>query len=350
MTKQKVKTPEKYTKLKELFAGKRNLLIVLQDHPDPDAVASGVALRRLANIQGINSSIACSGLIGRWENRALINYLNLNIRALQKVKPHKFDLLALVDTQPRSGNNRLTTDKVADIVIDHHPIRNTTRSARFTDVRSGYGATATILVEYLESAGIEPDPPLATALLYGIISDTQDLGRRAKKADFNAHFYVSRYANLRMLAQIRHGTLPDRYYKLLYTALENARYFGTCITTHIGVTETPDVTGEIADLLVRREGIIWCLCTAVNEHRLLLSLRSNQTQEKDAGEVISRIVGNMGSAGGHHFLAGGQIPLETESNTEVSDIQEELRRRMKTIFGHQESRATRLIHAPNPPR
>jgi len=346
----KNKNTDKYSKLIDVFKGQRSLLIVLQDHPDPDAVACGVALRRLANLHGINASIACSGIIGRWENRALINYLGLNIRGLQKIKPDKFDLLALVDTQPQSGNNRLTTQKAVDIVIDHHPIRNNTRSARFTDVRSGYGATASILVEYLQTADLEPDPPLATALLYGIISDTQDLGKRARKADFDAHFFVSRYANLRLLAQIRHGALPDRYYKLLYTALANAKHFGNCITTHLGPTDTPDVTGEIAELLVRREGISWCLCTAINEHRLLLSLRSDQVQEADAGKVISRMVGKLGSAGGHHFLAGGTIALKTESRQEIADLQSELRRRMKRIFGYKKSRATQLIRAPNPLR
>lgn len=344
------KSWNKYEKLREVLQGRRNLLIVLQDHPDPDAVACGTALRRLANQQGLNCSVACSGIIGRWENRELIRYLGINIRSLNKLKPEKFDLLALVDTQPGTGNNRMVTEKTVDIVIDHHPIRNSTRSARFTDVRSSYGATASILVEYLQSAGIKPEPPLATALLYGITSDTQDLGRRARQADLDAHLYISRYANLRMLSQIRHGELPARYYRLLYTALANAYVFGNFITTHLGPTDTPDVTGEIADLLVRRENVDWCLCTAVNEHRLLLSLRSKTFHKIDAGKVIRQIVGNLGTAGGHHFLAGGQIQLQTDDHEEINELQKEFRRRIRSFFHYEGTGTKRLIRAPNPPR
>lgn len=350
MTKPNAKSQGKYERLTETFKEARNLLIIMQDHPDPDAVACAAALRRLANNRKIPCWIVHGGMVGRSENRALVKYLDLTLRRLDEVSLDSFDRIALVDTQPGTGNNPLPEDVEPAIVIDHHPIHKPTRSVGFTDIRSSYGATATILCEYLQAADIEPEPPLATALLYGIISDTQDLGRRARKADLEAYFYLSQRANMRMLSEIQHGPLPKPYYRHLYTALDNARIFGQCIVTHLGSIDIPDLTGEIADLFVRHEDAEWCLCTGVVEHRLLLSLRARAGGRKNAGHVISRLVGSRGTGGGHHYLAGGQITLESDTKTEVEEILKYLLRRMKKILHKEDSRAVPLITQPNPPR
>lgn len=348
--KQETKSQKKYARLIETVEGASSLVIIMQDHPDPDAVASGAALRRIVNQHGVVCSMVHGGMVGRSENRALVNYLDLNLRRLDEVNLESFDLIALVDTQPGTGNNPLPDDVEPDIVIDHHPIHGPTRSVRFTDIRSGYGATSSILSEYLQAAGIEPAPPLATALLYGIISDTQDLGRRARKADLDAYFHVSQFANLRMLSEIQHGPLPDDYYRHLYTALENARMFGKCVITHLGSIDTPDLTGEIADLLVRHESAEWCLCTGVIDHRLLLSLRARAGGQKNAGHVIKRLVGREGTGGGHHYLAGGQIKLQSQTKKEIEELHALLLRRLKKILHKEDSRARALVTHPNPPR
>ena len=312
------KTAEKLDKLLGMLAANKNVAIIMQDHPDPDAVASGAALRKLANSKDVNCSLVFSGMMGRSENRALIDYLGLNLRRIAEVNLDTFDLIAMVDTQPGTGNNPLPEEKKPDIVIDHHPIHKITRSVAFTDIRSGYGATATILCEYLKEAKLDLDAPLATALLYGIRSDTQDLGRQAKKADFDAHYFLYSKANLRMLAQIQHSKLADEEYQFLDTTLVKAQVFSPCIFTRLGAVENPYMTGEIADLLVRREHTEWCLCSAIVKDNVLLSLRS-KNEKKDAGSVIKRIVGRSGTAGGHHMLAGGQVPLEKGTKKEARE-------------------------------
>jgi nanoRNase/pAp phosphatase (c-di-AMP/oligoRNAs hydrolase) len=312
----------KLTKLTELFESRNSLLIVMQDHPDPDAVASATALRRLANRSNVSCSMICSGMVGRSENRALIDYLGLNLRTLDEVEAEGFDLIALVDTQPQTGNNPLPASLEPDIVIDHHPIHKATRSVAFTDIRSSYGATSSILCEYIQAAGIQPDTPLATALLYGIRSDTQDLGRQARKPDFDAHYFLYHYANLRMLAQIQHGPLSHDYYQLLHGALDSAKIVGNAIFTHLGRVNNPDMTGEIADLLVRHEDVQWCLCTGVSKDSLLLSLRARDVK-KDAGTVMHHIVSGRGTGGGHNRLAGGQISLTSSTaNDEIAELEE----------------------------
>jgi nanoRNase/pAp phosphatase (c-di-AMP/oligoRNAs hydrolase) len=148
------KTSSRLQKLIELFTGKAYLLVVMQDNPDPDSVAAAVAVRRLARSQpNLQCSIANGGTVGRGENRALVKYLGLNLRSCEEVDYGKYDLIATVDTQPGAGNNSLPEAVLPDIVIDHHPIRRQTRMVPFTDIRSGYGATSTIMVEYLIEAG-----------------------------------------------------------------------------------------------------------------------------------------------------------------------------------------------------
>jgi nanoRNase/pAp phosphatase (c-di-AMP/oligoRNAs hydrolase) len=100
------KTGTKLQRLAELLAGKTYLLIVTQDNPDPDSLATAVALRRLGkSLANLQASIACGGTVGRGENRALVKYLGLNLRAPAEVDFDKFGLIAMVDTQPGTGSS-----------------------------------------------------------------------------------------------------------------------------------------------------------------------------------------------------------------------------------------------------
>jgi nanoRNase/pAp phosphatase (c-di-AMP/oligoRNAs hydrolase) len=244
------RTRKKLAQLHEIFKETKTLLIVLQDNPDPDSIASAMALRKLANtIAEIQCSIAHGGHVGRAENRALVHYLSLNLRPISEIDFHAFDLLAVVDTQPWTGNNSLPAEMEPDIVIDHHKCRQETRNCRFTDIRSGYGATVTILYEYLLAARIEIDSPLATAMLYAIRSDTQDLGRDTTKADLDVVLAVYPIANKRMLSEIQRGRVERNYYQMLSDGLRNARVFGPAVVTGLGTLENPDMIAEIAALL-----------------------------------------------------------------------------------------------------
>ena len=342
-------TRAKLQKLIELLRGKQALLIMMQDHPDPDAIACSVALREVAHlVPELNCSIVHGGIVGRVENRALIGYLDLNLRQVNEVNLLGFDAVALVDTQPGMGNNSLPDWLKPDIVIDHHPIRKASRGLPFTDIRSGYGAASTILCEYLIAANIKPEPPLATALLYGIRSDTQDLGRASKKPDMDAYAYLYPEANLRMLSQIAHARLPLRYFGLLHDAVHKASVCGNSIVANLGRVDIPDMMGEVADLLVRTVDVEWCLCIGVVSNVVLLSLRTTW-QEADAGKVMRRIVGSRGTGGGHQKVAGGQIPLQTGGDGEIAEVGRWVRKRFLKAVKQQSAECKPLIaeHEPN---
>ncbi len=337
------KTGSKVQRLTELFAGKAYLLVVMQDNPDPDSLAAAMTLRRLAkSLANLNVSIACGGTVGRGENRALVKYLGMNLRAPSEVDYEKFDLVAMVDTQPGTGNNSLPATIEPDVVIDHHPIRRQTRTVTFTDIRSNYGATSTILVEYLIEAGITPDTPLATALLYGIRSDTQDMGREASRFDIDAAEFLYPYANKRMLGVIQRGKVPRVYYQMLADALRNARVQGPAIITDLGEIDNPDMIAEVADLLLREDETTWTMCTGFWEDKLLISLRTSE-ESNLAEKVIRHVVARRGTGGGHLTYAGGQIPMLNGTRTKREELVRDVQQRFLDAIDAQDAEGARLV-------
>ena len=337
------KTHSRFEKLLLLLKEKNRLLIVMQDNPDPDSIASAVALRKLANVLGnIQCTITHGGSVGRAENRALVRYLDLNLRPFKDIDCTKFDFIAVVDAQPGSGNCSLPVDVIPDIVIDHHSLRDVTRKVKFVDIRVGYGATATIMLEYLIRAGITPDVPLATALLYAIRSDTQDLDRQASRADIDAVSFLFPLANQRMVGEIQRGSVPRTYFRMLDKALRNARVFKQSIITDLGPIDNPDMIAEVADLLLREDETCWTMCTGLSQGKLHISIRTSK-EDARADKVIHKIVARKGTGGGHYTYAGGQIPLTNPTKSEQAGLEKLVHRRFLKAVGNNAQQSEQLI-------
>ena len=272
----------------------------------------------------------------------LVEYLGLNLRSCNELDYGKFDLIAMVDTQPATGNNSLPKDVLPHIVIDHHPIRRLTRTVPFTDIRSSYGSTSTIMVEYLIEAEIVPDVPLATALLYGVRSDTQDGGREATRADLDAIELLYPLANKRMLSVIQRGKVPRVYFQSIANALRNAQVQGPAILTELGEVDNPDMIAEVADLLLRDDEITWTLCSGFWNDRLLISIRT--TDEANlADRVARRLVARKGTGGGHLTYAGAQVSVADQSKTQRQRLERHLQRRFLKLIGADSSSSTSLV-------
>ncbi len=301
-------------RMSKVLDGARSMLIIVQNTPDPDAIAAAAALREIANARhDIACSIGHSGAVWRAENLALLKYLGLNTRALSDLDLLRFDRLCMVDAQPGAGNVNFDPSLRLDVVIDHHPIRPETRSARFTDIRSRYGATSTMLYEYLRAAKIEIPPPLATAMVYGIRSDTQDLGRESTKADLEAFLDLYPLANARALGRIVQAPLPRSYFSKLRIALDNATVYGNRIVSFLGRLDSQEMVAEAADLLLRADDVDWAMCLAVIDGWLHLSLRTTD-RDRHAGRVARNLGGRTGFGGGHQALAAAQIQLPSKNN------------------------------------
>ncbi len=312
-----------YQQLELLFeaVGKAaNLLILTHNNPDPDAIASAFGLSYLlAEKLGVESQIVYRGIIGRAENRALLRYLDHPLKRFVATDLDPATPIALVDTQPGAGNNALPHGSRATIVIDHHPRCKTFEAAAtsFIDVRPGIGATATIMTEYLRAANLSFERRLATALFYGIKTDTMGLGRGTDSSDTNAFCYLLPQIDIEALFKIQQAQVPADYFKNLAMTLQGARIYNGIVTAYIGQMSYPDLVAEMADLLLRRENSKWAICVGVYHDRLILSVRSYSQQ--GAGRLAQQVIGSRGTAGGHGSMAGGNIILKGKNPEELAE-------------------------------
>lgn len=298
----------KLAKLDNILTRCDSLLIIMHDYPDPDALASALVLSYLVqNRYGLRTCMVYGGVIIRAENRAMVHQLKMKLTHINKIRWNQYDCIAMVDTQPTFSNHSLPNDRKPTIVIDHHYMTDQLR-ATFVDVRPEYGASTTMLLEYLKAAELEIPVDVATAVAYAIRSETQDLGRDASIADINAYLAVYPKANKRKLAKIFNPILPKQYFALLYKALQKSRVFRHLIHVHLGKVESPEFVAQIADLLLRHERIGWSIATGRFNEKLFVSMRCSHPKA-DAGNMLKQIIGKLGSAGGHPRVAGGQIPF-----------------------------------------
>jgi len=302
-------------------------LVLTHDNPDPDALASTAVLSTILRRHFRRKvTVAYGGMIGRAENREMVRSLRLELSHLRHLNRKKYQRFALVDCQPWTGNSQLPKGVIPDVVIDHHPMRKATAAARFVDVRPDYGATATILVEYLEAAGMHPTRSVATGLVYAIRSETRDFGREATGPDHAAYDKLLPRLDRRLLAKIQIARLPFSYFQTLHSSLESLLGVGNLVVSHLGAVDQPDIVPEIADLLLRMEGRTWSLTTGSYGDRLYLSIRTTNTRA-DAGNLMRRLIGAKGKGGGHGTMAGGWIAIPEDQPEAVRAIERSVSRR-----------------------
>jgi len=313
---------KKSKELADSIRSAKNFLILLHDNPDPDCIASGLVLAKIALGLWVDTTVAYGGHLGRSENRKLVQVMKARISHIKKIKFHEYDRIAMVDTQPRTGNNSLPEDREADIVIDHHPASGH-KGKLITDIREDAGCTTVMLYNYLKALKFEIDENLATAIIYGIITETQDLGRETSPEDLEAYLNVFPHANLPLLSNIRHPKRPHTYFSELKTALNNMYTEGMVVFAHIGEVTVTDIVPEICDMTLEMEGIEWSMSTGHTEDRIAISIRTIH-EKANLGHILHNIVGEKGKAGGHGMMAGGFIWQDKFNDEKYDKIVHEL--------------------------
>jgi len=293
--------------LRALLAARERVGILLQPDPDPDGIACGYALRALLGRKRTSAPLVSFGEVKRAENRAMVQALGIEVRTLSPDGLEEFDALALVDVQPTVfGESPPERLRRVDVVIDHHPERDG-YEASFEDLRPGYGATSTILTEYIRAADLELGPRLATALVYGIKSDTQLLGRETSREDIDAFAYLHALHSPALLRRIERPALPESALRTLGRALASARVEGGIYVVVLGRVRE-DVIPQVADLGLQAEGAEWAIAAGIVGRDLVFSVR-NVGYVRAAGEVVRAVVEGLGAGGGHRSMAKGIIPL-----------------------------------------
>lgn len=299
-------TVQRVAEVRSICTPASNMAILLQHDPDPDAIASGLCLRNLVGRNRSSAPMVTFGGVTRPENREMLRVLDLTVVRIKPRDLDAYDLVACVDVQPDYFRDDLPRDVA--IVIDHHPEQPGYR-ARYRDIRASYGATSTILTEYLRAAGDEINQKQATALLYGIKTDTLFLGREIGHADIEAFQFLYGKANLNALRRIEKPAIPADSLKTFGAALERLDVESGLSFAFLGEVAREDVIPQLAELLLQVDGAEWSVAAGISEGRLVASVR-NAGYQKGAGDVVKRVFGDLGSAGGHRSMAKAVIPLE----------------------------------------
>ena len=335
----RISTKEKLRDFYQQFSGNDQVLVVIS--ADPDAIASALAVRRL--LAGRTGEVTLSNVnqISRPDNLAMIRLLKVPLTPYADIEAERFTKTVIVDSQPNHGETLAGLQPQA--VIDHHP--DSGYRAPFTDIRPNYGATATILTEYLRAARITPAQNLATALYYAIKTDTDDFKRQTLAEDLQAFQYLFRHANIQLARRIAQADLRLDYLKYFKTALQSVRLRKGRAFVHLGTVANPDVCVVIADFFMRIHTVSWSIVSGICEKKLIIIFR-NDGARRNAGRVAKEGFGSLGSAGGHKSMARAEISLADarEPAVDFKDPQKLL----NWIITRSEKRAQRKAAGPKP--
>ena len=301
------------------------LLVVAHDNPDPDAIASAVGLARIAESIGVPAEPCYGGEIAHQENRAMVNLLDLSLSTVDGTELEEYGGIALVDHSRSGINDSLAEGTPVDVVIDHHPPRGPIEGT-FVDVRPDVGATSTLIADYLSRLGVEPDRPLATALLYGIRTDTRDFTREVSIPDFEAAASLTPHVDESTLDRVESPSVSAETLRVLATAIDRRDVRGSTVASCVGEITDRDALAQAADRLLDLEGIGVTFVYGYVDGVIYGSARARGA-DLDVGELLRDALGQAGSAGGHANMAGAQVSLglleAVAEDESLSDVVEE---------------------------
>ncbi|MGE4551686.1 MAG: bifunctional oligoribonuclease/PAP phosphatase NrnA [Desulfovibrionaceae bacterium] len=297
---------EQIASLHALLAKDQRWLIVI--NADPDALGAAMALKRIMGRKVLDVGIGQVNECKRPDNLAMIRYLRIPTRKIIPNLLAQYDRFALIDSQPHHHPGFAGID--FSVVIDHHPLlKEHPVKAPFTDIRPKYGATCTMMTEYLYNLDIRPGKLLATALTYAIKTDTADWEREFIDADITAFKYLLKFADRVLLNRIAKSEFHLDWMRYFSRAFYNLRRAGTGIFSHMGKVDNPDILVILADFFTRVHGVPWNVVSGETGDKLVIILRGDGVR-RDMGKYAASLFGDLGTAGGHRNAARAEIPLE----------------------------------------
>jgi nanoRNase/pAp phosphatase (c-di-AMP/oligoRNAs hydrolase) len=286
------------------FSDADRVLIMLHNDPDPDAMASGLALRNILRRTRATAIIGAMQGVTRPENLRMANLLDIHVEAISPESIKEYDRLAMVDVQPHYFGGLI--DQV-DLVIDHHP-EQPGYAAVFKDIRADYGSTSTILTEHLRAVDVNISERTATAMLYAIKSDTLFFNRQTNRVDLDAFSYLYPLADAALIRKMEGAEITMERLDYVLRAYKSGSLADQVFCAFIGPSAREDFIPYVADFFLQLEHVKWTVIAGVVNDSLVLSVR-NLGYTKNAGEFVRRYFSDIGSAGGHRAMAKAVVPM-----------------------------------------
>ena len=286
------------------FSDADHVLIMLHNDPDPDAMASGLALRNVLRRTKATAIIGAVQGVTRPENQRMVNLLDLHVEAITPESLKEFDRVAMVDVQPHYFVGMI--DRV-DLVIDHHP-EQPGYTAVFKDIRPDYGSTSTILTEHLRAVDVNISERTATAMLYAIKSDTLFFNRQTNRVDLEAFSYLYPLADAALIRKMEGAEITPERLDYVIKAYQGGTLLDQVFCAFIGPTPREDFIPYLADFFLQLEDVKWTIVAGIVSDALVVSVR-NIGYSKNAGEFVRRYFADIGNAGGHRAMAKAVVPV-----------------------------------------
>jgi len=294
----------KVQQYQRFFSDADRVLILLHNDPDPDALASGLALRNVLRRNRQTAVIAAFEGVTRPENQRMMNLLDIHVEIVTADHVSNFDRIAMVDVQPHYFGGEI--DRV-DLVIDHHP-EQSGYTAVYKDIRVDYGSTSTILTEHLRAVDANISERTATAMLYAIKSDTLFFNRQANRVDIEAFSYLYPLADATLIRKMEGAEITMDRLDYVLKARQNGRMVEQVFCAFLGNTPREDFIPYVADFYLQLENVQWTIISGIVNDTLVMSVR-NLGYSRNAGEFVRKHFNEIGSAGGHRAMAKAVVPL-----------------------------------------
>ena len=331
-------------RLLEVIEPYDDLIVMMHDNPDPDAIAAGWAIYTLIGERlGRQARLVGGGAIVRAENRQFIERLKPPIELISQLDITRPSGVIFVDCGPKAINHIPLGGILNPLaVIDHHPSSRVPDGVMpLQDVRPQAAASATIATAYLRELNQEPHERLATALLYAIRTETKGSETEHSTLDRRAIEWLTKWANPTWIAEIESAPLTRSYFGDLVLALQNTFLYRDAALCLLPQADGAEVVGEVADLLIRCEEVRRVLCAAAVDNSILVSVRTEEDGD-DAGKLVQTLLQGFGHGGGHAHRAGGKIP-DVSAGRITDSFEKELRRRWLEVCQVGRGRGARLV-------
>ncbi len=305
---------ESLEKLKKSLLPAESVVIIPHDFPDPDSLGAAVGIQQLLRHEGVTQcDVAFAGFVGRAENRAMVELLELKHLHIPDINIAEYDKVLIVDTTPDNGTVSIDKNIPVAAVLDHHTVMEyDEESETFYDIHKEVGATSTLVTTYLLISGTPIPPKVATALFYGIKTDTQDMGRNCHDIDIYCYKELFDLIDHKILSNIEHPPRDPEYLQLFHAAAESMEIYGDFGHSHLGEVKVPDYVPEMADICHSLKQLEWMVCSAIFQNQIIFSIRSKKNP--NAGIIAKKLADTLhGSGGGHQTMAAGRIECREES-------------------------------------
>lgn len=321
---------KKVDELKKHLLPASSVLIVTHNYPDPDCLAAAFGIQLLLSLWGVETSqITFGGFVGRAENRAMIRFINIPAVPIILIDFSDFEKIIVVDAFPGDANLSLDSKNHIDVVIDHHPHKVSKDSDFYAYIREEIGSTSTIVTQFLIAEQCTIPSDVATALFYGIKTDTHYLSRNVTDEDLECYKFLFDLIDHNALSKIESPDRDAEYFRILQRSTESMTIYNNTIGyIHLGNVSAPDYIAEIADLFHSLETLEWMVCSAIFKKQIFFSIRSKN--KLTAGINAEKIAKKLkGSGGGHSNKGAGQIPIKA---TPINDALNRFITTFKTLL------------------